>query len=309
MLIKDELLGETHPKLSAVRTSFLVGIYRHAIVNRLNILATAGFIKTALCSRLRQFRSAQHSSKIVDHCQTHLISQNIQEDDKHSLYVFPEQLSTLTWRTGFSKDEIRKLYRAFKQLCPRGCATSSDLKPAYAKLFPLGDSARYAQIVFHNIDRNGDGIVNFNDFLRAMTSIINGNVDQKLSWIFEDLIIISKAIQWGLKDVIFIRIRRIKLILSSDLLLFRFYDLNGDGCITRQEMLTIISAIYEMVQNAQTIQSMVNQQVDKFFEKMDANRDGIVSREEFMNGCKNVWNPLLRDAIIYNQLFLFNKIW
>ncbi|XP_018362270.1 PREDICTED: neurocalcin-delta B-like isoform X3 [Trachymyrmex cornetzi] len=194
------------------------------------------------------------------------ITENIQEDDKHSLYVFPEQLSTLTWRTGFSKDEIRKLYRAFKQLCPRGCATSSDLKPAYAKLFPLGDSARYAQIVFHNIDRNGDGIVNFNDFLRAMTSIINGNVDQKLSWIFE------------------------------------FYDLNGDGCITRQEMLTIISAIYEMVQNAQTIQSMVNQQVDKFFEKMDANRDGIVSREEFMNGCKN-------DAIIYNQLFLFNKIW
>ncbi|KAG5326959.1 KCIP2 protein, partial [Acromyrmex heyeri] len=271
MLIKDELLDETHPKLSAVRTSFLVGIYRHAIVNRLNILATAGFIKTALCSRLRQFRSAQHSLKIVDHCQAHLISQNIQGDDKHSLYVFPEQLSTLTWRTGFSKDEIRKLYRAFKQLCPRGCAISSDLKPAYAKLFPLGDSARYAQIVFNNIDRNGDGIVNFNDLLRAMTSIINGNVDQKLSWIFE------------------------------------FYDLNGDGCITRQEMLTIVSAIYEMVQNAQTIQSMVNQQVDKFFEKMDANRDGIISREEFMNGCKNVWNPL--DAIIYNQLFLFNKIW
>ncbi|XP_018312556.1 neurocalcin-delta B [Mycetomoellerius zeteki] len=193
------------------------------------------------------------------------ITESIQEN-KHSLYVFPEQLSTLTWRTGFSKDEIRKLYRAFKQLCPRGCATSSDLKPTYAKLFPLGDSTRYAQIVFNNIDRNGDGIVNFNDLLKAMTSIINGNVDQKLSWIFE------------------------------------FYDLNGDGCITRQEMLTIVSAIYEMVQNAQTIQSMVNQQVDKFFEKMDANRDGIVSREEFMNGCKN-------DAIIYNQLFLFNNIW
>ncbi|XP_018050536.1 PREDICTED: hippocalcin-like protein 4 [Atta colombica] len=193
------------------------------------------------------------------------ITENIQEDDKHSLYMFPEQLFTLTWRTGFSKDEIRKLYRAFKQLCPRGCATFSDLKPAYAKLFPLGDSTRYAQIMFNNIDRNGDGIVNFNDLLKVLTSIINGNVDQKLSWIFE------------------------------------FYDLNGDGCITRQEMLTIVSAIYEMMQNAQTIQSIVNQQVDKFFEKMDANRDGIISREEFMNGCKN-------DAIIYNQLFLFNKI-
>ncbi|XP_011692998.1 PREDICTED: neurocalcin-delta B-like isoform X2 [Wasmannia auropunctata] len=182
------------------------------------------------------------------------ITESIQEDDKHSLYIFPEQLSTLTWRTGFSKDEIRKLYRAFKQLCPRGCATSGDLKPAYAKLFPLGDPARYAQIVFNSFDRDGDGIVSFSDLLEAMRSI-NGNVDQKLSWIFE------------------------------------FYDLNGDGCITRQEMLVIVSAIYEMVQNAQTIQSVINKQVDRFFEKMDANRDGIVSREEFMSGCKNVRHP------------------
>jgi len=100
------------------------------------------------------------------------------------LYIFPEQLSTLTWRTGFSKDEIRKLYRAFKQFCPRGCATSGDLKPAYAKLFPLGDSTRYAQIVFNSFDMDGDGIVSFSDLLEAMTLIINGNVDQKLSWIF-----------------------------------------------------------------------------------------------------------------------------
>lgn len=77
-------------------------------------------------------------------------------------------------------------------------------------------------------------------------------------------------------------------MLPSDLLLGRFYDLNGDGCITRQEMLVIVSAIYEMVQNAQTIQFVVNKQVDRFFEKMDADRDGIVSREDFMSGCKNV---------------------
>ncbi|KYQ48907.1 Kv channel-interacting protein 2, partial [Trachymyrmex zeteki] len=213
--------------------------------------------------------------------------------------VFPEQLSTLTWRTGFSKDEIRKLYRAFKQLCPRGCATSSDLKPTYAKLFPLGDSTRYAQIVFNNIDRNGDGIVNFNDLLKAMTSIINGNVDQKLSWIFE---FNYKIIHGNWKIYLFglERIPKQHKIISSDLLLFRFYDLNGDGCITRQEMLTIVSAIYEMVQNAQTIQSMVNQQVDKFFEKMDANRDGIVSREEFMNGCKNVRNPTMCKNNIFH---------
>jgi len=77
-------------------------------------------------------------------------------------------------------------------------------------------------------------------------------------------------------------------MLPSDLLLVRFYDLKGDGCITRREMLAIVSAIYEMVQNAQTIQSVVNKQVDRFFEKMDADRDGIVSRKDFISSCKNV---------------------
>ncbi|XP_011333365.1 calsenilin isoform X2 [Ooceraea biroi] len=188
------------------------------------------------------------------------ITESIQDDDKHSLYIFPEQLSTLTWRTGFSKDEIRRLYRTFKQLCPRGCVITGNLKLAYAKLFPLGDPGRYAQIVFNSFDKDGDGIVSFSDLLRAMASIINGDVDQKLSWIFE------------------------------------FYDLNGDGCITRQEMLAIISAIYEMAQDAQSVQTAVNRQVDRFFEKMDADRDGVVTREEFMSGCKKH-----RD-ILHNQL-------
>ncbi|XP_025270479.1 hippocalcin-like protein 4 isoform X2 [Camponotus floridanus] len=196
----------------------------------------------------------------------HKITESIEEEDKHSMYIFPEQLSTLIWRTGFSKDEIRRLYRVFKQLCPRGCAITGDLTFVYTKLFPLGEPTRYAQIVFNSFDRDGDGIVNFSDLLGAMTLIINGNVDQKLSWIF------------------------------------RLYDLNGDGCITRQEMLITISAVYEIMQGAQIIQPIIDSQVDRFFEKMDADKDGVISREEFMSGCKN-------DTIIYNQLFSFNKIW
>lgn len=76
--------------------------------------------------------------------------------------------------------------------------------------------------------------------------------------------------------------------ISWILLFIRFYDLNGDGCITKPEILAIISAIHEMVQNAQIIQPVINSQVDRFFEKMDADRDGVVSKEEFMSGCKNV---------------------
>lgn len=76
--------------------------------------------------------------------------------------------------------------------------------------------------------------------------------------------------------------------LFESLLFIRLYDLNRDGCITRQEMLITISAIYEIMQDVQFIQPIVDSQVDRFFEKMDVDKDGVVSREEFMSGCKNV---------------------
>lgn len=62
--------------------------------------------------------------------------------------------------------------------------TTNDLKPAYAKLFPLGDPAKYTQIVFNTFDRDGDGIISFQDLLAEIALITNGDLDQKLSWIF-----------------------------------------------------------------------------------------------------------------------------
>ncbi|XP_026667063.1 hippocalcin-like protein 4 isoform X3 [Ceratina calcarata] len=175
------------------------------------------------------------SSTVQPHC---VFVESLQDDEKQPPYILPERLSFLMYQTGFSKDEIRKLYRAFKQHCPRGAVTTNDLKPAYAKLFPLGDPARYTQIVFNIFDKDGDGIVSFADLLIEAASIINGDVDRKLQWIF------------------------------------RFYDLNGDGYITRKEMLIIVSAIYEMLNNGHIIQRIIDRHVDKVFEKMDADKDG-----------------------------------
>ncbi|XP_043257009.1 neuronal calcium sensor 1-like isoform X2 [Colletes gigas] len=194
------------------------------------------------------------------------MTENMHDDEKQPPYIFPERLSSLTCKTGFSKGEIQKLYRAFKQYCPRGTVTTNDLKPAYAKLFPLGDPARYTQIVFNTFDRDGDGIVSFQDLVTEIALITNGNLDQKLSWIFS------------------------------------FYDLNGDGYITRKEMLVIISATYEMLHNSKVAQRVVDKHVDMVFKKMDIDKDGVISREEFMNSCKN-------DSVIQSQLALFDHFW
>ncbi|XP_015510867.1 neuronal calcium sensor 1-like [Neodiprion pinetum] len=188
------------------------------------------------------------------------------EEETKPIHVVPERLAALSIRTGFSRNEICKIYRAFKQHCPGGAATPNDLRPAYAKLFPLGDSTKYAQVVFNTFDTNKDGLVSFGDFLTGLSLIVKGTAEEKLSWIF------------GL------------------------YDMNGDGHITRHEMLFIVSAIYEMVRTSQTIQRAVNRHVDRLFEKMDLNKDGVISREEFMTSCMN-------DQSICTQLTVFDDLW
>lgn len=77
-----------------------------------------------------------------------------------------------------------KSNRIFYIQCPNGVATTKDLTPAYAKLFPLGDSRKYAEMVFNSFDEDRDGIVSFGDLLTGLASIVKGNTDQKLVWIF-----------------------------------------------------------------------------------------------------------------------------
>ena len=50
----------------------------------------------------------------------------------------PDNLEDITAATKFSKDEIRWVYRAFKQECPSGAINEITFKNIYAKFFPLG---------------------------------------------------------------------------------------------------------------------------------------------------------------------------
>ncbi|XP_033210044.1 Kv channel-interacting protein 2-like [Belonocnema kinseyi] len=191
----------------------------------------------------------------------------MQDEVQHNFtHIIPERLESLECKTGFSRHVIRRFYRAFKQHCPGGAVTTNNLRPVYAKLFPLGDSRKYAQIVFNTFDEDKDGLITFGDLLSGIASIVKGDTDKKLSWIF------------GL------------------------YDLNGDGHITRHEMLAIVSAIYEMVEDTRSIERAVHRHVNRIFEKMDLDRDGIISKEEFITSCKN-------DQLFCNQLTIFDDLW
>ena len=106
--------------------------------------------------------------------------------------------------TKFTKEEVKFLYRAFKQECPNGIIDEDTFKEVYAKIFPLGDATKYAHLVFTAIDKEKTGGITFGDFMDFLSIISKGSPKEKILWSFH------------------------------------FYDVNRDGQISKEEMVKVI---------------------------------------------------------------------
>ena len=115
----------------------------------------------------------------------------------------PAPVQDIVANTSFSIEKVKFLYRAFKQVCPTGISNKEKLKEVFENIFPLGDSSKYAHLVFISIDQEDTGEITFGDFMTFLSMMSNGSVEEKIGW------------------------------------MFKFYDVNRDGVITRDEMMKV----------------------------------------------------------------------
>ncbi|XP_036919985.1 Kv channel-interacting protein 2 isoform X4 [Sturnira hondurensis] len=165
----------------------------------------------------------------------------------------PEGLEQLQEQTKFTRKELQVLYRGFKNECPSGIVNEENFKQIYSQFFPQGDSSTYATFLFNAFDTNHDGSVSFEDFVAGLSVILRGTIDDRLNWAFN------------------------------------LYDLNKDGCITKEEMLDIMKSIYDMMGKytyPALREEAPREHVESFFQKMDRNKDGVVTIEEFIESCQ-----------------------
>nr|XP_060643257.1 calsenilin isoform X2 [Anolis sagrei ordinatus] len=180
----------------------------------------------------------------------------------------PEGLDQLQLVTKFSKKELQSLYRGFKNECPSGLVDEETFKLIYAQFFPQGDATMYAHFLFNAFDVDRNGAIRFEDFVVGLSILLRGTVHEKLSWAFN------------------------------------LYDINKDGYITKEEMLAIMKSIYDMM-GRYTYPILRDdapiEHVEKFFQKMDKNQDGVVTIEEFLETCQ-------KDENIMNSMQLFENV-
>ncbi|XP_063928546.1 Kv channel-interacting protein 1-like isoform X1 [Zophobas morio] len=178
-----------------------------------------------------------------------------EESDEFNFHIAryrPEELQKLASKTKFTRKEIQLMYRGFKQECPTGMVDEDSFKHIFSQFFPLGDATNYAHYVFNTIKQKQTGKISFEDFLSILSKVSRGSVQEKLQWVF------------GL------------------------YDLNGDGLITKTEMVDVVSSIYEMLGRAThpTVnESSAKEHVEKIFHLIDTNKDGVVTIEELVQWC------------------------
>ncbi|NWX40445.1 GUC1A protein, partial [Steatornis caripensis] len=135
-----------------------------------------------------------------------------------------------------STTECHQWYKKFMTECPSGQLTLYEFKQFFGLKNLSLAANKYVEQMFETFDFNKDGYIDFMEYVAALSLVLKGKVDQKLRWYF------------------------------------KLYDVDGNGCIDRGELLNIIKAIRAInrCNEAMTAEEFTNM----VFDKIDTNGDG-----------------------------------
>ncbi|CAG2115573.1 unnamed protein product [Medioppia subpectinata] len=233
--------------------------------------------------------------------------------------------------------------------CPDGRLTEQAFLKIYQQFFPKGDPKKFASFVFRVFDDDKDGMITFEEFIRALSTTSRGtfklydldndgyitreemcsiieaiyqmlgpnieneeeNAEKRVEMIFnhldtnkDDKLSMDEFMEGSTQDpkidgmITFEEF--IRALSTTSRGTFKLYDLDNDGYITREEMCSIIEAIYQMLgPNIENEEENAEKRVEMIFNHLDTNKDDKLSMDEFMEGST-------QDPKIVAALSLYN---
>ncbi|KAF4077446.1 hypothetical protein AMELA_G00208250 [Ameiurus melas] len=144
-------------------------------------------------------------------------------------------------------EDMHHWYNKFMKESPSGLITLFELKSILGLQGMPEDANAYVDQVFHTFDMDGDGYIDFVEYIAAISLMLKGEINQKLKWYF------------------------------------KLFDQDGNGKIDKEELETIFTAIQDITQNRSIVPEEI---VALIFEKIDVNGEGELTLEEFIEGAR-----------------------
>merc|ERR1719312_560077 len=121
-----------------------------------------------------------------------------------------------------------------------------DFKSMISQALPKKDAEKLEPHVFRIYDTNNDGEIDFVEFMVVYYCLSDGTPEEVLKK------------------------------------LFRVFDVNSDGSISIKEMKRLVKDLYGLLKHNDPTQASEEFIANTAFAEMDSNRDGLVSKDEFV---------------------------
>ncbi|CAB3399885.1 unnamed protein product [Caenorhabditis bovis] len=187
----------------------------------------------------------------------------------HQTTFRPTSLQQVVDETHFSKNEVRAIYRAFKETSPNAVINKEILREKFAELFPHGDIEHYADLLFETFDNDGNGTINFQEFVKALSVLCRGTIDEKLEW------------------------------------LYKLYDPKGKGEISWDRLFYVITSMDDLMgRKARPHYSREHkkERANYVFAKFDVGKKGKITKEDFFRVCKTDKTIMNSISALYTLL-------
>ena len=160
-----------------------------------------------------------------------------------------EDIAALSQSSGMPPQEVKDAFNAFVAEHPNGKMKPKDFREIMSSALPKKDAAKMEKHVFRIYDSNNDGYVDFVKFMVVFFILSDGSSEEVLTKIF------------------------------------RLFDVNSDGTITKKELSRLVKDMYGLLKKDDPNVNAIDLIAKSAFAEMDKDEDGKITTEEFISAC------------------------